>query len=329
MTTHYQLNQLPRFRRAVLTIGSFDGIHRGHQQLLARIRRLAERRGGESVVITFDPHPRTVLFPDDNSLRLLTTTLEKANYCEELGIDHLVVIPFTKEFSQQTPEEYIEHFLVRYFHPDRIVVGYDHRFGKDRKGDLAYLQHLGKAFNYEVIEIDAQEVNDITVSSTKIRNGLLGGEVRAAGALLGRPYELTGEVVEGKKIGRTIGFPTANIKPFHPLKLIPANGIYAVKAQWRDAIYDGMLYIGDRPSLHDGRGVTIELNIFDFDDNLYGETVTVSFFDFLRGDLTLNGLSALQDQLKKDEAAARKALASERTFEIVPTKPFTPDTAVV
>ncbi|MEM9258431.1 MAG: adenylyltransferase/cytidyltransferase family protein, partial [Bacteroidota bacterium] len=199
MITHYQLDNLPRFRRAVITIGSFDGIHRGHQQLLARIRRLAERRGGESVVITFDPHPRTVLFPEDDSLRLLTTTQEKASYCEDLGIDHLVVVPFTKEFSRQTPEEYIEHFLVRYFQPDRIVVGYDHRFGKDRKGDLAYLHHLVKTFKYEVIEIDAEEVNDITVSSTKIRNGLIGGEVRAAGALLGRPYELTGVVIEGKK----------------------------------------------------------------------------------------------------------------------------------
>lgn len=329
MTTHYQLDNLPRFRRAVITIGSFDGIHRGHQQLLARIRRLAERRGGESVVITFDPHPRTVLFPNNDSLRLLTTTLEKANYCEELGIDHLVVVPFTVEFSQQTPEEYIEHFLVRYFSPDRIVVGYDHRFGKDRKGDLAYLQHLGKTLNYEVIEIDAQEVNDITVSSTKVRNGLLGGEVRAAGALLGRPYELTGVVVEGKKIGRTIGFPTANIEPFHPLKLIPANGIYTVKARWRETSYDGMLYIGDRPSLHDGRGVTIELNLFDFNENLYGETITISFLDFLRGDLKLNGLSALQDQLKKDEAAARLSLTEERSFEIIPFKPIEPETAVV
>jgi riboflavin kinase/FMN adenylyltransferase len=180
MKTHFQLNNLPRFRRAVITIGSFDGVHRGHQQLLARIRRLAERRGGESVMITFDPHPRSVLQPDDDSLRLLTTTQEKAAQCAAAGIDHLVIVPFTVAFSEQTPDEYIRNFLVRYFQPERIVIGYDHRFGKDRMGDLALLSHHGKSLGYEVIEIDAQEVNDITVSSTKIRTALLQGKIVAA-----------------------------------------------------------------------------------------------------------------------------------------------------
>ncbi|MEO0731782.1 MAG: bifunctional riboflavin kinase/FAD synthetase [Bacteroidota bacterium] len=327
MKTHYQLDNLPRFRRAVITIGSFDGIHRGHQQLLARIRRLAEGRGGESVMITFDPHPRTVLQPDDDSLRLLTTTEEKANYCEALGIDHLVVVPFDRAFSRQTPEEYIEHFLVRHFNPDRIVVGYDHRFGKDRKGDLAYLQHHGKQFKYEVIEIDAQEVNDITVSSTKIRTALQVGAVAKAAELLGRPYELTGRVVAGKKIGRTIGFPTANLETFHRLKLIPVNGIYAVHARVRGREHAGMLYIGDRPSLNDGRGITIELNLFDFDEDIYGEIVTVYFKDFIRGDRSLNGLEALREQLAADEVAARATLATPQP--VVTHKAFTPDTAVV
>ncbi|MBC6995330.1 bifunctional riboflavin kinase/FAD synthetase [Neolewinella lacunae] len=328
MKIHYELAELPRFRRAVVTIGSFDGVHRGHQQLLARIRRLAERRGGESIVITFDPHPRAVLQPEDNSLRLLTTTVEKARYCAEAGIDHLVVIPFTAAFSQLTPEEYIENFLVRYFQPDRIVIGYDHRFGKDRKGDLAYLRHHGRGHKYEVIEIDAQEVNDITVSSTKIRQALLAGEIGTATSLLGHPYLLTGTVVSGAKIGRTIGFPTANLVPSHDQKLIPADGIYAVRVGWDGRELEGMLYIGQRPVLQDGRGRTIELNIFDFAEELYGEILTVSFHERLRGDITLEGLEALREQLEKDEVAARQSLA--RLEEKTSTVPgHTPATAVV
>ncbi|TXF89817.1 bifunctional riboflavin kinase/FAD synthetase [Neolewinella aurantiaca] len=328
MKVHYQLENLPRFRRAIITIGSFDGVHKGHQQLLARIRRLAERRGGESVVITFDPHPRSVLRPEDDTLRLLTTTPEKAACCEAAGIDHLVVVPFTKEFSRQTPEDYIRNFLVKHFSPERIVIGYDHRFGKDRKGDLAYLRHHGKELGYEVIEIDAQEVNDITVSSTKVRNALLNGRVKEAETLLGKPYEITGTVVEGKKIGRTIGFPTANIKPFHRLKLIPQNGIYAVRAKWLNRELEGMLYIGDRPSLNDGRGVVIELNIFDFDEDIYGQAITVIFVDHLRGDKELASLEDLQAQLAMDEIAARQALAAPAEVPD-PSLNYAPDTAVV
>lgn len=280
-------------------------------------------------MITFDPHPRSVLQPDDDSLRLLTTTQEKAAQCAAAGIDHLVIVPFTLAFSQQSPDEYIRNFLVRYFNPERIVIGYDHRFGKDRKGDLDLLSHHGRTLGYEVIEIDAQEVNDITVSSTKIRNALLQGKVIQANSLLGRPFELTGEVVEGQKIGRTIGYPTANLRPYHRLKLIPANGIYAVRAIWQHQEYDGMLYIGDRPVLNDGRGVTIELNLFDFDENLYGEPITISFVEHLRGDLELDGLEALKTQLAADEIAARAALSAKP--DLVPGKLELagPDTAVV
>jgi riboflavin kinase/FMN adenylyltransferase len=328
MKIHYQLDNLPRFRRAVITIGSFDGVHCGHQQLLARIRRLAERRGGESIVITFDPHPRSVLRPDDDTLRLLTSTPEKAACCEAAGIDHFVVVPFTTSFSKQTPEEYIRNFLVKRFSPERIVIGYDHHFGKDRKGDLAYLRYHGDKLGYEVIEIGAQEVDDITVSSTKVRKALLNGEVRKAEALLGRPYEISGTVIEGRKIGRTIGFPTANIEPSHRLKLIPQNGIYAVRVKWQGRELEGMLYIGDRPSLKDGRGVVIELNIFDFEEDIYGETLTIIFANHLRGDMELNGLQALKAQLKEDEIAARLALSNP--LKSVETKEdYTPDTAVV
>jgi riboflavin kinase/FMN adenylyltransferase len=332
MKVHYQLDQLPRFRRAVVTIGSFDGVHRGHQQLLKRIQRLAERRGGESVVITFDPHPRTVLQPDDDSLRLLTTIQEKITRCEASGIDHLVVVPFTKEFSQQSPEEYIENFLVRYFRPDRIVIGYDHRFGKDRMGDIAYLRHHGKLHRYEVIEIAPQEVNDITVSSTKVRNALLGGEVAKAWELLGYAYQISGEIVRGKQLGRTIGFPTANIRPDHPLKLIPANGIYAVRAMRGDQLLEGMLYIGDRPSLEDGRGITIELNLFNFNDDLYGERLKIIFIDYVREDRKLENMEALKQQLSADKSATQAVLAESRnpvTEKIRQEQENGPNTAVV
>ncbi len=327
MKTHYQLDRLPRFRRAVITIGSFDGVHRGHQQLLARIRKMAEMRDGESVVITFDPHPRSVLQPADTSLRLLSTTEEKAAFCDEQGIDHLVVVPFSIEFSQQSPAEYIEHFLVRNFQPDRIVIGYDHRFGKDREGDVDFLRYHAVAFKYEVVEIAAQEVDRITVSSTKIRQALLRGDVRRAETLMGRPYELTGTVVEGQRIGRTIGYPTANLRPGHPLKLIPAHGIYAVEASVGRARHRGMLYIGDRPVVADGRGTTIELHLFDFSGDLYGQSVTVYFREFLRGDVHLDGMDALKDQLTADETHARAIL--ERLEHSGEEAEENPDTAIV
>ena len=327
MKTHYQLDRLPRFRRAVITIGSFDGVHRGHQMLLARIRRMAEKRDGESVVITFDPHPRSVLQPTDTTLRLLSTIEEKAAFCAEQGIDHLVVVPFSLKFSAQSPAEYIQNFLVRYFHPDRIVIGYDHRFGKDREGDVDFLRYHAARFDYEVVEIAAQEVDQITVSSTKIREALLRGDVSRAEILMGRPYELTGTVIEGQRIGRTIGYPTANLRPAHALKLVPAHGIYAVEAAVAGQRYRGMLYIGDRPVVADGRGTTIELHLFDFSGDLYGQSVTLYFREFLRGDVHLDGMDALKRQLEADEAKARAVLAELSQPRQEPGE--NPDTAIV
>ncbi len=290
--------------------------------------KLAARRHGESIVITFDPHPRSVLQPEDTSLRLLNTIREKERYCEQLGIDHLVIVPFDLAFAAQTPAQYVDDFLYRYFKPDRIVVGYDHRFGKDRAGDVEYLEYRGKELGFEVIEIDAEEVNDITVSSTKVRNALASGRVDSAAALLGRPYELSGRVVEGKQVGRTIGFPTANLHSRHPLKLIPAAGIYAVTVRRKQEELHGMLYIGDRPTLADGRGITVELNIFDFSESLYGEELTVYFRAHLRGDMVLDDLDALKRQLTEDETAARAAL-TEWKPRLPASHAYRPDTAIV
>jgi riboflavin kinase/FMN adenylyltransferase len=289
---------------------------------------MAERRRGESVVITFDPHPRSVLQPNDDSLRLLTTTEEKVAYCAEQGIDHLVVVPFDLEFSRQSAGDYIKHFLVRHFQPDRIVIGYDHRFGNQREGDISFLRYHGQQHGYEVVEIAAQEVNQITVSSTKVRTALREGRVREANELLGRPYSLTGTVVRGRQLGREIGFPTANLEVDHPLKQLPADGIYAVMARVAGQQRDGMLYIGDRPSLADGRGTTVELNLFDFAGDLYGESITVYFFRYIREDRALDGMSALSRQLEEDERQCRESLQEERNRRKRCT-PDCPDTAVV
>ncbi len=280
------------------------------------------------MVITFYPHPRTVLRPDDNSLRLLSTMREKERFCAEQGIDHLVVVPFDLEFSQQSPSEYIENFLVRYFAPDRIVIGYDHQFGKDRSGDVEYLKYHGAAFGYEVIEIAAQEVNEITVSSTKIRQALVRGEVEVAAKLMGRPYEITGRVVTGNQLGRTIDYPTANLLPDDPLKLIPGDGIYAVTAEIDGTLRKGMLYIGDRPVVKDGRGTTIELHLFDFQENIYDRSITVYFQNYLRPDRKFENMDALGRQLQEDERQARKVLA-EREKQKEQSDSFAPDTAVV
>ncbi|MEL6142264.1 MAG: bifunctional riboflavin kinase/FAD synthetase, partial [Bacteroidota bacterium] len=269
MQVHYQLEKLPDFKNAAITIGSFDGLHLGHQQLIRRVNRLAASREGESVVITFHPHPRQIVYPNDKSLRLLTSIKEKVALFEQFRVDHLVIVPFTVEFSQLSADEYIKDFLHRYFKPACIVIGYDHRFGLNRQGDINFLKWYGDQLDYEVIQIEPQEVADITVSSTKIRNALIVGEIDNANQLLGHRYQLTGKVVKGRQIGRTIGFPTANIDVDNPYKLIPAEGIYAAQARWGNQFLEGMLYIGQRPTLDDGRAQTIELNIFDFDHDLY------------------------------------------------------------
>ncbi len=327
MQVFHDLQQLPDFHRTVVTIGSFDGIHRGHQQLLARIRRLAQRIGGESVVVTFHPHPRLVVYPQDNSLRLLTTIEEKEALLREYGIDHLVVVPFTVEFSQQSADEYIEHFLVDKFHPRYIVIGYDHRFGLNRQGDINYLKWYGPKAGFEVIEIEPQQIDDIAISSTKIRRALEHGAVTNARRLLGYPYRLSGKVVFGKQIGRKLGFPTANIEVADQHKLIPPDGIYAVRVGWGTRSYDGMLYIGRRPSLKDENEISIEVNLFQFEGNLYGERLQINFYDYIRGDQAFDGLEALREQMARDRESVQRRLAA--LPQATGTTPVVLETAIV
>ena len=316
MRTFTDLSQLPDFQNAVVTIGSFDGVHSGHRRILQQVQSLARLCGGESVLVTFDPHPRKVLRPDD-SFRLLTTTDEKIALLESCGIDNVVIAPFSQAFSQRTARAYVEDFLLAKFRPRYIVIGYDHHFGHDREGDLSFLKQYETQGGFEVVEIPAQEVDDIAVSSSKIRKALEAADIKQATRLLGHFFFITGKVVEGNRIGRTIGFPTANIELSDPHKLAPPPGIYAARvstvADARLSNADAMLYIGTRPTLEHFDQQTIEVNILDFDGDLYGQQLRVELVDFIRADKKLDGLEALKKQIEMDKQTIVKRLQEEES----------------
>lgn len=292
---------------AVVTSGTFDGVHLGHQKIIQRIRELARSIQGETVLITFWPHPRLVLYPTEHHLRLLSTFEEKANLLRQFGIDHLVTIPFTQEFSQMTSEEFIQKILVEKIHTKKLVIGYDHRFGKNREGSFDYLQEHSSEFGFELEEISRQDVEEIGVSSTKIRKALESGDIRTATNYLGRPYELNGLVVKGQQIGRSIGFPTANIHIPNDYKLIPHDGVYAVEVKVEGVLYKAMLNIGNRPTV-DGTRKTVEAHLFDFQGDLYNKLVTVSFKEFIREERKFENLEALKNQLVQDQKLAKSIL---------------------
>ncbi|MEM6377810.1 MAG: bifunctional riboflavin kinase/FAD synthetase, partial [Bacteroidota bacterium] len=329
MMVHNDLKQLPEFKNAVITIGSFDGVHCGHQKIIQRVNQLAQKVDGESVLITFHPHPRLVIYPKDDSLQLITTIDEKVRLLERYGLDHVVVVPFSIEFSQQSADEYIVNFLVDRFRPKYIVIGYDHKFGLNRQGDIDFLKHYQEAYDYQVEEIPVQEINDLSISSTKIRKAVQKGEIAAANELLGHYYTLTGTVVHGQQIGITLGFPTANLEVNHPHKLIPPNGIYAVRVKHHDQTYGGMLYIGDRPSLKDLNNQTIEVNIFEFEKNIYGDRLLVEFVAYVRSDITFSNLADLSVQLGKDKIASQAILQKQVLQKSTQNKEVDPSVAVV
>lgn len=311
MRVYKDLTQLPDFQRTVVTIGSFDGVHSGHRRILEQVAAIAREAGAESIVITFDPHPRTVLSPNTDGFHLITTTAEKTALIADCGIQHLIIAPFTHEFAALSAREYVEDFLIARFYPQTIVIGYDHRFGHDRQGDLGFLQQYAQAGQFEIIEISAQEVDDITVSSSKIRKALDACNIKSANRLLGHPFTISGTVVEGNKIGRTIGFPTANLETGDRFKLIPPEGIYACYANWgkSEKRYPGMLYIGKRPTLPGDQQQRIEVNLLGFSGDLYGENLCLEVMDFIRGDKKLDGLEALQAQIAADQSVIEQRLA--------------------
>jgi riboflavin kinase/FMN adenylyltransferase len=322
MQVHRTLEELPVFRSAVITIGTFDGVHKGHQEIISGMKQVASETGGETVILTFHPHPRKVVTPEP--LALLNTLEEKIELLRAQGIDHLVVIPFTQEFSKLTAEEYIGQFLVRYFKPHTIIIGYDHRFGNNRLGDFRLLEERAVLYGYRVLEIPEQVLDAVKVSSTRIRDALSAGDPILAAELLGYSYFFEGTVVQGQQLGRTLGFPTANLEEIDPDKLIPANGVYAVRVDGFAAgrvsgFVDGfaasrvsdfaasrlsglgpaMMNIGVRPTVGGTRRV-IEAHLLDFSGDLYGRRLRVELRAFLRHERRFENLDALKTQLAQD-----------------------------
>jgi riboflavin kinase/FMN adenylyltransferase len=330
MRIYYHIDQLPFFQHAVVTIGTFDGVHTGHAQILEQLRVEAARIGGETVIVTFFPHPRKVVRGGSGDVRLLNTLEEKIQLLSWQRVDHLVVVPFTEAFSQQTAEEYIREFLLKKFRPHTVIIGYDHRYGKGRLGDYHLLEQFSQSEGYELQEIPVHLLDAVSVSSTRIREAIAQGDIDTANQLLGYPYFFTGQVAEGRRLGRTIGYPTANLSVGNPEKLIPADGVYAVEvsvlesddvsltvptmvetpvvAPWDAVQWKGMMNIGVRPTV-DGRERTIEVNIFDFNEDLYGRELRVTIRKWLRGERKFAGLDALKEQLGHDR---ENALASFR-----------------
>jgi riboflavin kinase/FMN adenylyltransferase len=300
MQVHFGLNNLPHFKNTVITVGTFDGVHTAHQSILKKMVKLADEINGESVLITFHPHPKHVLQSSQSDLKILSTPDEKTELLQTIGIHHLVYIPFTIDFSNSSAEDYIEQFLVNNFHPKKIIIGYNHHFGYQRKGNSNMLIEAGKQFNFDVIELEKQVEDEIAISSTAIRNFIASEKIEEANKLLNHEYTLIGTVTEGKKLGRTIGYPTANIKPLLAEKLIPADGVYAVKIECSKGNFMGMLNIGNRPTVN-GIGQTIEVNIFDFNEAIYHEKVKIYFHQFIRNEQKFDGLDALKNQLKLDQ----------------------------
>ncbi|GAA4428176.1 bifunctional riboflavin kinase/FAD synthetase [Pontibacter saemangeumensis] len=301
------IKDFPQLSHAVVTSGTFDGVHIGHQKILKRVKERARQSNGQSVVITYWPHPRLVLFPEDNDLRLLSTIEERIEQLRSFGIDYLLIIPFTKEFARTSSRSFITDVLVRAINTRVLVIGYDHRFGKNREGSFENLKARSAQYGFEVEEIPRQDVDDVAVSSTKIRKALEEGDIETANRYLGHPYSLTSVVVEGNRLGRTIGYPTANLAPPANNKLVPGNGVYAVWVKHDQEKHAGMMNIGLRPTV-DGKQLSIEVHILHFDRDLYGQTLTVEFVELLRQEQNFGNLKALKEQLAKDKEATKQAL---------------------
>jgi riboflavin kinase/FMN adenylyltransferase len=304
----YGQEPLPVFLNPVVTIGAFDGLHSAHMQIITRLINSAKSISGNSILITFDPHPRSILDPSDKSLKLLTTLEERIKILEETDLDYFVIVPFDYSFSMMMPEEYIENFLIEQFYPKKIIAGYDHRFGRDGRGDISLIKYYATQRNFDFEEIEAQTLAQSTISSSRIREYLSSHQILKANTLLGYPYMLSGKVVPGNRIGREIGFPTANIEITNSFKLIPPDGIYAACCKVSGKLYDGMLYIGNSPVVTDGKKRTIEINIFDFVEEIYGRQITVYVLDHIREDKNFESKEALKNQIKEDELLIKSAI---------------------
>ena len=295
-TEHFRVE-----KPCILTIGTFDGVHLGHQKLLERLKELKHKHKLQTVILTFDPHPRRVLFGDKNDLKLITTTPEKLNLLESYGMDVVVVYPFSKSFSEISAEHYIQDLLVAKLNVKHLIIGYDHKFGKNRSGDIQTLREYAKSNGFEVEEISARDIDSIAISSSKIRNALAQGDMALVNKYLGHPYFFTGKVIKGKQLGRTIGFPTANIGHIADEKLLPLEGVYFAKAELGNASYFGMLNIGKNPTTDSDQLLKPEINLFNFDKEIYGCNLKINVLNYLRPEIKFAGLEELKQQLAKDK----------------------------
>lgn len=310
MNLYNNLNLFKSGKNPVVTTGTFDGVHLGHRAIIRRLKESANKIKGETVIITFDPHPRVVLFPQDQSIKLIITREEKIELLEKAGIDHLIIHPFTKEFASLSSDEFIEKILVKQIGTKRLVIGYDHHFGKNREGSFEKLKEKGIEFGFEVEEIPAQEIDHISVSSTKIRHAIETGDIETANSYLGYHFMINGKVKPGNKLGRTIGFPTANILIDDPFKIIPGRGVYAVRILYNNTYYNGILNIGFRPTIG-GKDLVIEVHILDFNEEIYDRYLRVEFISRIRDEQRFDDLDALKAQILRDRDTAVRIFDSK------------------
>ena len=309
MKIYQGIDQFTGVENPAITIGTFDGVHIGHQKIIQQLKAGAESIQGESVIFTFYPHPRMVLNPDDDSLKLLSTEEEKRELLEKSGVDHLIVQPFTKDFSRITYTEYVRDILVNKLRVKKLIIGYNHHFGRNREGSFEQLNKLAPLYGFEMEKIAAQDINKVEISSTKIRKALDAGDIKTANKFLGYDYGITGEVVKGKGLGKELGYPTANIQVADKYKLIPANGIYAVTAEIDKKMYKGMMSIGVNPTISENEVKTIEVNIFDFNKDIYGENICIYFKQKLRDEIKFDGLESLKKAIAADREKSLQILA--------------------
>ncbi len=309
MQIHYGLDKFEALR-PVLTIGTFDGVHLGHQEVIKKLLKISRESSGESVIFTFHPHPRHVVDINRDFLRLLTTQEEKIAILQTMGIDHLMIYPFTREFSKMSYDEFVKEILVQKMHMSCLVIGYDHKFGKNRQGDFNSLINLSKEFGFKIERLDELAMENIVISSTKIRKALYEGDITKANQFLGYKYILMGKVTEGNQLGQKLGFPTANIETYDSHKLVPRDGVFAVTVELDGILYKGMLNIGMRPTVSDVADKrTIEVHLFDFDRDIYKADITLYFEERIRDEVKFSGLEELRQQLIRDKESALKILS--------------------
>ena len=308
MKVYHSISDFQNVSRPILTTGTFDGVHFGHKIIIDRLKEIAKNQNGETVLLTFSPHPRMVLFPDDHNLQLINTLDEKIKLLEKAGIEHLIIHPFTKAFSRTNSMQFVRDIIVNELNTHKLVIGYNHHFGRNREGSFEHLKEYAPLYGFQVEEISPQLIDDVSISSTKIRNSLLSGDVSKAADYLGYNYPLKGQVIEGQQIGRTLGFPTANLKVFDGSKLIPKDGVYAVHVEVKRQTFKAMMNIGNNPSLISKKH-SLEVHIFDFDSDIYDEQIEVRFIKRIREEISFDNLDALKIQLEQDENTAKAILS--------------------